>query len=530
MQQKIKAHLTVADHVGRLIDAMTVNLYEKKQPAAMALLCAISGENIFLLGPPGTAKSLVGRRLKGVFRNARSFDYLMSRFSTPDEIFGPISISRLKESDSYERLTEGYLPGADVVFLDEIWKSGPAIQNTLLTAINEHIYQNGRTTMRLPMKVLIAASNELPAAGEGLEALWDRFLVRMFCNCIADDDNFERMLLTPSSHMSASVEDDLQIDDATYGRWQAESESVGASAAVMCAVKWLRKSLMQKSDHEDDDATKADFYVSDRRWKKAFRLMQTSAYLNGRREMNLSEIVLLSHCLWNSPECCAEIDRLVANSLWRDVSEENAAINEELRSLVSPESAGRKTSSPAGNEEKDFAVVYNSYYAIEGLSEEATLITKWEYNRLSFEEESEGMMFIDNAMRLPVVQSVKINSAFSLNANTSSAKIRRVRLMKCFGGVMVDGIPYSLSSKKKSAKRSAKEMAVKRAALDEMKKRHEKNLGQWSKLQMQILHEAKANIFVAAGALDGLEAAIEQVASQFEETRIRINNTEGILS
>ena len=217
-------------------------------------------------------------------------------------------------------------------------------------------------------------------------------------------------------------------------------------------------------------------------------------------------------------------------TLWRDVSEENAAINEELRSLVSPESAGRKISSPAGNEEKDFAVVYNSYYAIEGLSEEATLITKWEYNRLSFEEESEGMMFIDNAMRLPVVQSVKINSAFSLNANTSSAKIRRVRLMKCFGGVMVDGIPYSLSSKKKSAKRSAKEMAVKRAALDELKKRHEKNLGQWSKLQMQILHEAKANIFVAAGALDGLEAAIEQVASQFEETRIRINNTEGILS
>ena len=74
MQQKIKEHLTVADHVGRLIDAMTVNLYEKKQPAAMALLCAIAGENIFLLGPPGTAKSLVGRRLKGVFRNARSFD------------------------------------------------------------------------------------------------------------------------------------------------------------------------------------------------------------------------------------------------------------------------------------------------------------------------------------------------------------------------------------------------------------------------------------------------------------------------
>ncbi len=159
------------EHIQRLIEWMSQGVYEKEQIIAVALLCAITGENMFLLGPPGTAKSMVASRLKMIFKDGKAFDYLMSRFSTPDEIFGPISISRLKNEDRYERLTTDYLPEAEVVFLDEIWKAGPSIQNTLLTVINEHIFHNGGQTLRTPMKVLIAASNELPAKDEGLEAL-----------------------------------------------------------------------------------------------------------------------------------------------------------------------------------------------------------------------------------------------------------------------------------------------------------------------------------------------------------------------
>ena len=111
--------ITPKEHIRQLIEWMSQGVYEKEQIIAVALLCAVAGENMFL---PGTAKSMVASRLKMVFKDGKSFDYLMSRFSTPDEIFGPISISRLKNDDRYERLTTGYLPEADVVFLDEIWQ------------------------------------------------------------------------------------------------------------------------------------------------------------------------------------------------------------------------------------------------------------------------------------------------------------------------------------------------------------------------------------------------------------------------
>ena len=182
------------ERINKLLKRMSESVYEKEHIISLALLSAIAGESIFLLGPPGTAKSMVARRLKLIFSHKKCFEYLMSRFSTPDEIFGPVSISKLKSEDVYERSVEGYLPTATVVFLDEIWKAGPAIQNALLTAINERIYQNGTNTIHLPMKTLIAASNELPKEDEGLEALWDRFLVRVVSNCISNEKTFYKML------------------------------------------------------------------------------------------------------------------------------------------------------------------------------------------------------------------------------------------------------------------------------------------------------------------------------------------------
>ena len=327
-----------------LLQEMNRGIYEKNTEISLSLLAALAGESVILLGPPGVAKSMVARQLKTAFRDAQSFEYLMSRFSTPDEIFGPVSIQKLKTSDTYERAVEGYLPTADVVFLDEIWKAGPAIQNTLLTVINEKIFRNGNREMHLPLKLLVAASNELPAKGEGLEALWDRFVIRIESRPIKLEKNFRAMLLESHADFSRSTRvlghadfadnadfsgsmgksgstdfSDLKITAEEYAEWAEKICKIDVKEEVLDAISAIRKSL--RAVNVDEAAERRNIYVSDRRWKNIVRLLRTSAFMQDREEVDICDLLPIYHCLWQEPEERDAIRSIVIRALFSPFAE-----------------------------------------------------------------------------------------------------------------------------------------------------------------------------------------------------------------
>lgn len=182
MAETVKYH----DRIEALKNALSEGLYEKDEALRLALLAAIAGESIFFLGAPGCAKSMLARRIAQAFKtdgdgSVQYFETLLNQFSTPEDVFGNISLKALNgeledeqgnKKEEYRRLTENMLPEADIAFLDEIWKASPAILNTLLTIVNERKFHNGSKVEDVPLKALLAASNELPAKDRGLEALY----------------------------------------------------------------------------------------------------------------------------------------------------------------------------------------------------------------------------------------------------------------------------------------------------------------------------------------------------------------------
>ena len=196
--------MTLKTRISKLVELISQDMHEREEIIAVSLLGALSGQNTFLYGPPGTAKSLISRRLASAFDKPSYFECLMNRFTTPEEVVGPVSIKALKE-DQYTRKTHGYLPEAEFAFLDEIWKSSPAILNTLLTLINEHTFRNGEELVGVPLKALIAASNETPEPNQGLDALYDRFIIRMLVPPIEHKQHFDELICSKPGSTDVSV-------------------------------------------------------------------------------------------------------------------------------------------------------------------------------------------------------------------------------------------------------------------------------------------------------------------------------------
>lgn len=285
--------------------ALLARFVERDEVIDGLLAALLAGEHVLLLGPVGTAKSMLAHTLCKSIEGATYFGWLLTTFSTPEELFGPVSLSGL-EQDDYRRVTTSKLPEAHIAFLDEIFKSNSAILNALLTLMNERVYHNGTAAQPVPLVTLVAASNELPEEGE-LAALFDRFLLRFVVDYIREDFRFIKMLSAPSEDEAPPIPS-LRLDELEALR--AQTRAVAIEERFLGDVAELRRRLLEKG-----------IIASDRRFRKALRLMQAYALLDRRDAVTEPDLARLEHVLWSDPGEREEL-RMTIQELFRGHEED----------------------------------------------------------------------------------------------------------------------------------------------------------------------------------------------------------------
>lgn len=306
---------TLREKIEKNLEILNNGLVGKEKVMKLGLLSILSGENMILVGPPGTAKSEISRRLREILADTDSetyFEYLFTKFTTPEEIFGPLSIKQL-QNDKFERNTEGYMPSSRIVFLDEIFKANSSILNTLLTILNERVFHNGLKREKTPLISLIGASNELPFENDELTALYDRFLIRAVVGYVSDDE-IEELLDIKETDMEIPAE--IKFTESDLNEIKSESEKVRVTSGIKRTIMQIRQEynkIFAEDNHE---------IISDRKLVKMVKLLKVSAYLNGRDKVDFSDLMLLTNCLWNNPENIEKVTKLVLEAVKRNVAKD----------------------------------------------------------------------------------------------------------------------------------------------------------------------------------------------------------------
>lgn len=253
------------------------------------LLALLARTHVLLLGPPGTAKSLVTQIFAGSLVDDASaanvtgyFQRLLTAFTSPDEVFGPYDISAL-DAGRYERAVQGYLPTARTAFLDEVFKANSAVLNALLTGLNERQFDNGTSRVDMPLQVCVGASNEYPA-DSSLDALYDRFQLRFWTEYVPTRNDRMRLLTCPDP--ASQVQATLSESQVTA--LQQQVRQVVVPQNVLEALLDIAEKL----------ATEHGMVISDRRLRQAVKLVQARAALNGRTEARKVDLQVLSDSVW----------------------------------------------------------------------------------------------------------------------------------------------------------------------------------------------------------------------------------------
>lgn len=336
--------MTNIEKLNQVLNHIKSSFVGKDEIIDLLGICLIAKENAFLLGPPGTAKSAIIRSLSQCIQDGKNFEYLLTRFTEPNEIFGPFDIRKLKEGE-LKTNTEGMLPEASMIFLDEIFNANSAILNSLLMALNERIFRRGRETKKIPALMFVGASNLLPE-DESLNALLDRFLVRVRCDYVNPDLLEDVLVAGRKLEDQNSVERPI-IFPKEIIEIQKETRTVDLTP--------IRKPYVDLIHNLRNTGVK----VSDRRAVKIQNLIASSAIMCNRKSANLSDLWVLKY-IWDTEE---QIEILAGV----------------IDSII------EKDDLPGAHPQ----ALFNKIPKAEELMKEVNLLkTKWEEETLSFEEQN----------------------------------------------------------------------------------------------------------------------------------------------
>ncbi len=299
--------------------------FERDDVVRTLVVTLLAGQHSLVLGPPGTAKSELARELTGRIDGAAYWEILLSKFTAPTRMFGPIDVAALARGE-YRQVYDGRATTAHVAFIDEIFKCSTAALNETLGYLNERIYhpENGGAPIRCPLIGAITASNELPD-GKDSAAIYDRLLVRIEVGYLEDPSNFAALVRSAVGR-PAEPAPRTTLELAALQRAVTEGvPAVDVPDAIVDAVVTLRAALRRK-----------ELVASDRRWRQAVGLLQASAYLDGRSEVAEADLSVLTHVLWDSPAQRPVVEREVLNLVNPDAREalDLADVIEELEAQL----------------------------------------------------------------------------------------------------------------------------------------------------------------------------------------------------
>jgi MoxR-like ATPase len=292
---------------------------DKQEIIRLLIVSVLAGEHLILVGPPGTAKSAIIRLFARLI-DARYFEYLLTRFTEPNELFGPVDMVAFREG-AYRRRVEGMLPEAEVVFLDEVFKANSAILNSLLTLLNERRYACGGAVLECPLLSVFSASNEVPN-DDNLLAVFDRFLLRVVSNNL-DSFHFQNLITRGIENEMRQITGAAQkIQPLLSSRTlhevhQSYPEHMNFTDEFLSTYKGLVFQIRSEG-----------VSISDRRVVKLTKLFVANALFDGRTQACEADLFILKH-IWNNldqAEILKEIVSPVVERYYRDHPEERRFI------------------------------------------------------------------------------------------------------------------------------------------------------------------------------------------------------------